>query len=557
MKKLLSCILSAALIMLLVAPLTAFAQPATPSMPLWEEWGYSSLEEFLDDMHMTEEDYYELERDIREWEEWLEAERINAFVEMGGTPGVLNVMFNGEFIKFPDVVPEIVNNTAYVPARPFFEAMGAEMSFDPQSRAITAEFPGMSIRLVVGSETVGVTRGAAERMHTIDAAPYIRNNVSYVPVRAVAEALGFDVFWDRERGTAVIIDLAQIAAEIDKDFTIINSLFEMPLSTLIDDGGTYRTVLDALVSMKIFDTLDGDTAANIRANVEVISDGSNFSLVGTFDLSELRDLMLSTFNGMYDVGMAEEVATVFDALSEIEAEIIVNYDEGVIYVKSQLIQMMLPEFPDGAWLAVRGLGNPFGDLSLDDMMGEIGFMSPGFSVGAMIADSTSYQHFFDQVFLYEEIMREAEFAKALMGDAKFTRSGSGYSLITTLDELRSASIEFGQFVNTSEFLLRLDIAMSGDEVTGISGGFVFREGWFLVVRYDCEFDIRPDRVQFSLEVHERNSSIVLIEFDMSTSESPQPVPKAPPAGSTVIDIEELFDDDLSVIEPLLFTLFAP
>ena len=185
MKKLISLCLALVLVFALAFPLSALAteetppsEPASPTPqevpPLWEEWGFESLEELLITIGMTEEEYYKFEAEqwqyqedqIRREEEYLQEyrqRRIKEFEELGGTYGTINVMFNGEFIRFAESIPEIAGNSLFVPSVPFFEAMGAAVSFDSETLEITAEFPDRVLYFVLGQDKMTVAENGEER----------------------------------------------------------------------------------------------------------------------------------------------------------------------------------------------------------------------------------------------------------------------------------------------------------------------------------------------------------------------------------------------------------
>ena len=43
---------------------------------------------------------------------------------LGGVPGQIGVMVNGEYVKFPDAVPEVTGGRTMVPVRAIVEALG-------------------------------------------------------------------------------------------------------------------------------------------------------------------------------------------------------------------------------------------------------------------------------------------------------------------------------------------------------------------------------------------------------------------------------------------------
>lgn len=96
-----------------------------------------------------------------------------------------------------------------VPFRAFLEGLGAEVAFDG-SRIAAALENGDSLELVLGATELTVTQGG--RITTLDmgAAPFVRDGHTYIPVRAAAEALGLDVYWDDTYEAAHLTDYAAL-----------------------------------------------------------------------------------------------------------------------------------------------------------------------------------------------------------------------------------------------------------------------------------------------------------------------------------------------------------
>lgn len=85
-----------------------------------------------------------------------------------------------------------------VPMRPFFEAVGARLYWDPVARAVRAFYPGHSVTLVAGSRRAWKDDAAV----TLDQEPVIVDDRMYVPLRFVGEALDGKVEWDGQRWEA-------------------------------------------------------------------------------------------------------------------------------------------------------------------------------------------------------------------------------------------------------------------------------------------------------------------------------------------------------------------
>ena len=558
----------------LFCPILALAaEGAPPSLspqetpPLWEEWGYDSLEEFLEIMGMTEGEYYEfearqkrLDEELIRWEEEHRQRRIREFEEFGGTYGVVNVMFNGGFISFAGGVPEIIDGSVFAPAVSIFEAMGAKVDYERETGGVTAEFADRSICLTIDQEMVVFEENGDEREFSIGLAPYAKNGVSYMPVRAVSEALGYEVLWDSEFKTVVMLDIEGIIAEIDKDFTILNKLFESPIKMRPDDGGAYRTMVEMLVSVTQFDSLNGDKNADFAANINIHSDGSNYHIKGAVDLSELLDFMLAADSyAYYSDEDIKEMNDVFNMISSDEMELIYSFDKDVLYAKMPFIHLLVPEIPENAWISVSGVYEQLFEAGLGSFVEELGFdfMSDGMSVGRIIyLGSLSYGYRFP-VYFYGEMMDDAEGLKSWAGDNKFTRSGTDYTLTLTQEDLENNSNSPGMsyYRYYNDFGLKFVIRTHNDIVTGIAGSFLYHERYYYSeTQYSASFDISAGSIQFSFDAHEKNVMKMRIDIGAETKAASEPVPQAPPEGANIIPIEELFPDqfDRLAIMPLLF-----
>ena len=77
-----------------------------------------------------------------------------------------------------------------VPIRVLAESFGAEVNFDEEAQTVTIVDGDTTVVMTVGSQDFTINGEAAEAM---DTAPVIQDSRTYVPVRFVAEALGYDV----------------------------------------------------------------------------------------------------------------------------------------------------------------------------------------------------------------------------------------------------------------------------------------------------------------------------------------------------------------------------
>ena len=120
---------------------------------------------------------------------------IGAEAEVGGettvvmTLGSSNMIVNNKVVDMKDAAPFAQNNRTYVPFRALGEALGATVDYDQTAKTVTYKLGANEIVMTLDSKDYTVN-GAKK---TMDVAPFAKDNRTYVPVRFVGEALGFDV----------------------------------------------------------------------------------------------------------------------------------------------------------------------------------------------------------------------------------------------------------------------------------------------------------------------------------------------------------------------------
>ena len=191
------------------------------------------------------------------WDEYLRVEK----EEMGMPyPDGINVSLNGAYLDFGGTAPLAASGCTMVPFRAFLEGLGAEVAFDG-SRIAAALENGDSLELVLGATELTVTQGG--RITTLDmgAAPFVRDGHTYIPVRAAAEALGLDVYWDDTYEAAHLTDYAALTAELDSRFTAANGIWAAIRDTIPREAGKgYESTASMRLSATLYGEEEHDTA---------------------------------------------------------------------------------------------------------------------------------------------------------------------------------------------------------------------------------------------------------------------------------------------------------
>ena len=117
------------------------------------------------------------------------AEDVNANTSVVMTIGSSDMVVNNQVVAMKDAAPYVANDRTYVPFRALGEALGAEVEWDNDARTVTYTLGKTEVVMTIG-ETTYTVNGEEK---TMDVAPEITNDRTYVPVRFVGEALGFKV----------------------------------------------------------------------------------------------------------------------------------------------------------------------------------------------------------------------------------------------------------------------------------------------------------------------------------------------------------------------------
>ncbi len=100
-----------------------------------------------------------------------------------------------------DVAPVIAQGRTLVPVRAVFEALGADVQWDPQQRQVCVSYSQTEVLLTVDDPVVKVN-GQENTMEV--PARILPGGRVFIPVRFAAEALGFFVDWDPESRTVIL-----------------------------------------------------------------------------------------------------------------------------------------------------------------------------------------------------------------------------------------------------------------------------------------------------------------------------------------------------------------
>ena len=117
----------------------------------------------------------------------------------------VTVKVNNFVIESP-VPAQIVNGRTMLPMRSIFERIGANVTWIESDRIIFATKGSLLITMQIDNKIMSVQKVENDEIIKIelDSPPFIKNGSTMVPVRAIAESLGYSVGWDAETYTVNI-----------------------------------------------------------------------------------------------------------------------------------------------------------------------------------------------------------------------------------------------------------------------------------------------------------------------------------------------------------------
>ena len=216
-------------------------------------------------------------------------QRAAALKELGAAAGQINVLLNDKCVASPDAVPVLKDGRTMVPMRSAVEAMGAVVDYDAATRTASVKMGDVSFTHVIGTDVITHSDGSTVKM---DVVSYIDKGRTMVPLRFFSQVLGYDVFWDNDYKLAFLMDEDTWAAAVDKDLTILNSLFAQQSKTS-DLSKTQKSTLTAKGTVKVVDSINGDKSYPYSGSMTVLAGKNAANLTMSLDLSSMLELLES------------------------------------------------------------------------------------------------------------------------------------------------------------------------------------------------------------------------------------------------------------------------
>lgn len=151
----------------------------------------------------------------------------------------IKVQIDGNYLDFTDeqgnkVEPQLINNRTMVPLRKIFESLDCNISWNQETKTVTAVSNNSEIKLTIDDERATTTNLETKETKEIilDSVPVIVDNRTLVPVRFIAESLNKDVEWAQDTKTVVIIDYEKLEREFKEKVPVLQKIFDLNLNSI-------------------------------------------------------------------------------------------------------------------------------------------------------------------------------------------------------------------------------------------------------------------------------------------------------------------------------------
>ena len=129
-------------------------------------------------------------------------------------------------------------------------------------------------KLVIGSKEMIKSVDGVEQKINMDIAPFIEGNRTMLPIRFVAESLGFNVQWDKESRTVILIDKENVVKiPVDTNQIIVNGkVYESDVKPVIRNNRTMLPIANIARALGLKDGTDiiwNAATKEVKINIEI------------------------------------------------------------------------------------------------------------------------------------------------------------------------------------------------------------------------------------------------------------------------------------------------
>ncbi|MDD2269562.1 MAG: stalk domain-containing protein [Eubacteriales bacterium] len=203
------------------------------------------------------------------------------------------------------------SNRTQVPLRVTMESFGCKVGWDEPNKTAIVEKDGITVKAPIGAKYILKDGVRIEN----DTAALIKDNRTYLPIRAVLEAFGANVSWDINTQT-VIVSLAEIKATLMS----VHFIDVGQADSIFIDYGDYEILVDGgnngdgdLVANYIKPYVAGDLELIVATHAHEDHIGGLDDILSAYQVNKIvyseETSTTATFNDFYNAVISEPGAT--------------------------------------------------------------------------------------------------------------------------------------------------------------------------------------------------------------------------------------------------------
>lgn len=237
----------------------------------------------------------------------------------------INIVVSGAALEC-DQPPVIVEGRTLIPLRAVAEAVGAEVNWNGDKKAVEINKDGLAVSLEIGSPQVSL----GSQTVAIDVPAQIINDRTMVPIRFVAEAFGLEVEWDGDTKTVVIG--GEAVSSVNEETTVEETTVEETSTEESSEVVTEEATEQTTSAVKVHSSKDSDyslkeTGKETVSDSIVIDDVTIYTASATYDTIKGNDAYNEFVKNLAEESVAKNIAvtganrkSAFDMLEEDERD---------------------------------------------------------------------------------------------------------------------------------------------------------------------------------------------------------------------------------------------
>lgn len=406
----------------------------------------------------------------------------------------------------------------YAPYDILFNALGATSSYDADSGTVTAQSGDVTVSFGLDQDSMTVTTDEFTNDFSIYAQAYKDSATGkvYVPVRYAAQALGYVVEWDSANQEICLESIDGLIADSGATYTVLDKYMAYQKKLAAQPravAGTFKMNMDVASD-------DGSNTLTADGSVSGIVDDGNTEM--NFKMTSNASDFISAIYG--EETQDVQTTMVLSMLENLDINLIVNGDTGMIYVQAPAITSLLG-VSEETWLSID-LSALYADTSLNSMSFTNSYNG---DFKDYLSFLLKYQCLNEHGWTESSVTSELDAINAIVSDQVFVQSGDSYVSTYTYSE------------DGQSLTLKITLSFNGDAVTGSVVDFTMDMGEDGSVTASLTADSTGSEVlKLKLEIPDSLTMDLSAEFTYTgTTQTPA---DAPPSDSTVMPIDSLFGE---------------